>query len=93
MRFNVLKPSPRVRDCCRTHQIWKVVIMSMTDLGPMNIDLIALKCLTEAFDRFIGECMDENGKPKEPSRQALMKARACLPPSARHTLTKPKEKA
>lgn len=39
----------------------------------------ALRILTKHFDTFIGECMDENGKPKAPSTKALMQARACLP--------------
>ena len=39
---------------------------------------LALKQLTIEFNKFIGECL--NGEEiKAPSKQALMKARACLP--------------
>jgi hypothetical protein len=40
---------------------------------------ISLKKLTEEFDKFILECMDEDGKPKIPSYKALARARGCIP--------------
>lgn len=45
-----------------------------------EIDAVALRKLSEAFDRFVGACMDANGKPKAPSPQELAKARGYLPP-------------
>lgn len=44
----------------------------------------ALRKLSSAFDRFIGECMDSEGSPKQPARKALMRARAYLPPYCDH---------
>jgi hypothetical protein len=40
----------------------------------------ALKALTRRFDEFVGQCMDDAGKPRAPSPKALAQARACLPP-------------
>lgn len=51
----------------------------------------ALRLLTTHFDDFIGECMDEDGKPKAPSPKALAQARACLPAAYKHA-HKPKVK-
>jgi len=45
---------------------------------------IAVGAVSDQFNLFIGECMDENGKPKAPSMQALMRARAILPPRCEH---------
>jgi hypothetical protein len=39
---------------------------------------LALKQLTKEFDKFIGECL-YGEETKAPSKQAVMKARACLP--------------
>lgn len=52
---------------------------------------LAVDAVSMQFNAFIGECMDENGKPKAPSMQALMRARATLPPGCEHAF-QPKEK-
>ena len=46
----------------------------------MQVDEIALRKLSEAFDEFVRACMDESGKPVAPSAKALAKARGYLPP-------------
>jgi hypothetical protein len=51
----------------------------------------AVHALTDHFNEFIGQCMDENGKPKAPAMGELMKARACLPARCEHAF-QPKEK-
>jgi hypothetical protein len=51
----------------------------------------AIRAVTDHFNDFIGQCMDENGKPKAPSMGDLMKARACLPTRCPHAFV-PKEK-
>ncbi len=48
---------------------------------------LSIKKLSEAFDRFIGECM-EDGQAKQPTQSALMKARAYLPPDSTHSFSK-----
>ncbi len=48
----------------------------------MDIDLIAIRALTSAFNEFVAACVDEHGKPRAPSRGALAKARGCLPPGS-----------
>lgn len=53
----------------------------MTDLIILES---SLRIMSEAFDRFIGSCMDQSGEPKTPDRVALMKARAYLPPYCRN---------
>lgn len=45
-----------------------------------GIETLSLRKLSEAFDRFVGACMDEKGKPKAPSAGDLAKARGYLPP-------------
>jgi hypothetical protein len=52
---------------------------------------LALKHTSIQFDIFIKECMTEDGKPKEPSYKALMKARGFLPPYCECALSKKKE--
>jgi len=49
---------------------------------------IALKQMSLQFNDFIKECMEEDGKPKEPSYKALMKARGFLPPYCEYSLSK-----
>lgn len=61
----------------------------MTDAELLELSIAAL---TRNFDAFIGACMDADGKPTAPTMKALMQARACLPPSAAHALTKEKAK-
>lgn len=51
------------------------------------IDKKIIKTISARFSDFIGECMDENGQPKAPSKQALMRARGYLPPTVRYSLT------
>lgn len=53
---------------------------------------IAIGKLSKVLNDFIGECMDEDGSPKVPSRKALMKARGYLPFSCSHSLAKKKGK-
>lgn len=49
---------------------------------------IAIKKLSEAFDEFVCECIDSDGKPKQPTYQAVMKARGYLPPYCDKALSK-----
>jgi hypothetical protein len=49
---------------------------------------MALKHMSIQFNDFIKECMTEDGKPKEPSYKALMKARGYLPPYCECALSK-----
>ena len=49
---------------------------------------LALFKLSEKFDEFIAECMDENGKPIAPSHKSIMRARGYLPPSCKTALKK-----
>jgi hypothetical protein len=53
-----------------------------------DIDELALRKLSEAFDRFVGACMDEHGKPRAPTVQDLAKARGYLPPYCEHAYKK-----
>jgi len=46
----------------------------------VDITEIALRKLSGAFDEFIGQCMDEDGKPVAPDIRALAAARGYLPP-------------
>ncbi len=52
-----------------------------------NIDKIALRALSVAFDEFVGACTDEHGKPRAPKPGALAKARGYLPPYCKHSYT------
>jgi hypothetical protein len=45
-----------------------------------EVDEIALRKMSEAFDEFVRACMDESGKPVAPPAKALAKARGYLPP-------------
>lgn len=49
---------------------------------------IAIKVITKKFDEFIGECLDESGQPKMPSRKSLYRARGYLPFNSKNTLIK-----
>ena len=49
---------------------------------------IAIRKLSESFDEFIGSCINEEGKPKEPSYKSIMKARGFLPPYCKNALSK-----
>ena len=49
-----------------------------------------LKVMSTALDTLITECYTSDGKPKEPSRQALMRARGLLPPYCEMALGKGK---
>ena len=55
----------------------------------MNEDIkiieISLRKISEAFDEFVNECTTEDGNTKQPSYQAIMKARGCLPPYCKHS--------
>ncbi len=53
---------------------------------------IAIKNLTFAFDEFVGECLDEKKKPKQPSVRSLYKARGTLPSWCENTIVKGKNK-
>ena len=48
---------------------------------------LSLTKLSLAFDHFISECM-EDGKPRQPTMQALMRARGYLPPYCVHAYKK-----
>jgi len=53
-----------------------------------EVEELALRKLSEAFDRFVGACMDESGKSKAPSVQELAKARGYLPPYCQNAYKK-----
>ena len=61
-----------------------------TESGNAILKLALIK-LGEAFDDFIGECLDEDGKPKQPDYGALAKARAYLPPFCKNAYEKNKK--
>lgn len=48
----------------------------------------ALRLMSLEFDRFINECITEDGKPKIPSYKAVMRARGYLPPYCKNSLSK-----
>lgn len=48
-------------------------------VGDIVILKLALKSLSLAFNHFISETLDENGKPKIPDPRAISKARGYLP--------------
>lgn len=41
---------------------------------------LSIRAMSKAFNEFIGKCLDAEGKPKQPTIQAMMKARGHLPP-------------
>ena len=45
---------------------------------------IALQIMSLALDNLIGECLDENGKPKAPHYKILAQVRGLLPPYCKH---------
>ncbi len=58
--------------------------MALDSKTESRVALAALKVVSEQFDIFIGECMDENGKPKAPDHRSLAQARGILPPYCEH---------
>ncbi len=58
--------------------------------GYVKILKIAIEALSLSLNEFVAECKDEDGKPKQPSYRALMKASGCLPLYCSETLIKPK---
>lgn len=60
----------------------------MTDAAADELFVMetALRVMTRKLDDLIGECMDENGKPKAPTMRALMTARGYLPPDFKNAL-------
>ena len=52
---------------------------SAMDVDRQILDL-ALREMSKALSTLIAECLDDAGKPKEPSQQAIMRARGMLPP-------------
>jgi hypothetical protein len=57
-----------------------------------EVEIHAIRAMLRELDEFVGDCMDEQGNPKAPSKKALMLARSILPPGYKHTLTKPKQR-
>lgn len=53
-----------------------------------SVEEIALRKLSEAFDAFVSACIDESGKPKAPTQQALAKAKGYLPPYCKNAYSK-----
>lgn len=49
---------------------------------------LSLKKLSLAFDEFISECLTEDGKPKEPTIQAIMKSKGYLPSYCKNSYKK-----
>ena len=52
---------------------------------------IALKIMTLALNELVLECTDDDGKPKAPTKQDLMHARALLPAYCSQSLIKEKQ--
>ena len=57
-------------------------------MSEIEILEISLQKVSEAFDEFVNECTTEDGKPKQPSYQAIMKAKGFLPPYCKHSFKK-----
>ncbi len=76
-------PECRVDDFCHSEDC---------SLPQVKVDqqvlTVALRKMTQAFDAFIGECIDDHGQPKQPSLQSVMRARGLLPPYCKHALRK-----
>lgn len=58
-----------------------------TESGNHILKLSIIK-LSEAFDEFVSECLDEDGKPQQPDHRALAKARGYLPPYCKNAYEK-----
>ena len=70
-----------------------IEIKRLTDLNARkSIDVqvleLAVAVVSRALDDFVGACTDADGKPRAPDRNAVMRARAMLPPACRHALKK-----
>lgn len=63
---------------------------SSTPAHAENVDKTIIDVITNNFNEFVAECVDENGQPKVPSKKALMKARSMLPERCSMSLSKPK---
>jgi len=61
----------------------KAALMNDTKILELSIEK-----LSAAFDNYIGECLDDNEKPKMPTIQAIMKAKGYLPPKCKHAFKK-----
>ena len=62
---------------------------SYSEMTPEEqVSLQIIHTLTWELASFVGECMDEEGKPKAPSKKALIDARKLLPAAYPHTLIK-----
>lgn len=62
------------------------------ECGTTTLVKIALRKLSEEFDRFISECLNEGETIKQPSKQAIMRARGCLPPYCKNSFKKKDKK-
>jgi len=62
--------------------------MKMSDKE--NVLHISIQKLTENLNELISECIDDNGKLKQPSHKAIMRARGCLPKQYSNSLIKNK---
>ena len=66
--------------------------MILRDQTEKDVDITVLKLsvkkLSEQFDTFIGECIDQDNKPKAPTYKSLMRARGYLPSYCKNTLNK-----
>lgn len=69
-----------------------MTVSNGADLSKAETSVKVLEAIVDttldAFDLFVGACIDADGKPKAPDRAALMRARSMLPPRCPHALKK-----
>jgi len=53
----------------------------------INEDLMkhAVRLLTQQLDDLVGDCLDESGNLKAPSKKVIMKSKRCLPSWCKNT--------
>lgn len=61
--------------------------------GSVELEVLrsVVKQLTLTFNEFISACMDADNNPVAPTKQALYKARGCLPIWCENTMIKEKK--
>lgn len=58
---------------------------AMSKTSDIRVLEISIQELSEAFDNFVGSCLNDDGTSKAPAKGAVMQARGCLPPACKHT--------
>lgn len=71
----------------------RALVEAAVDLGnKVSADIqileLALFVVSRALDDLVDECTGSDGKPKAPKQDALMRARAMLPPRCKHAFRK-----